>query len=765
MILNAVADMRSRMTRYLAGLVLLALAVIVRAAIDPWLGPTLSHPTVFTAVLLTTWYFGEGPAILSALVGYPVVELLVLDNPVDQWHLRYLIPSLGLYLGLNVIIIAFVTRFRQERDRLQRAEVTLRDSEQRIRACFDNAALGIVETDGHDRLVAVNARMCQILGYGYEELLGMTVHDLTAPEDRSLSDDLNARLHAGLLDRLDYEKRYVSRDGSPAWVHVTVATIRDGAGQRLGSIGTVEDISERKQADEALRESELRLRLAQDAAGIGVFDWNIQTGVNVWSPQLEAMYGLPPGGFARTQPAWVELVHPDDRAEALCNVQAAFETGEQGQAEWRIVWPDGSVHWIAGLFQVFQDQAGKPLRLTGVNIDITGRKRLEHELRAAMTSTERAKEAAEDANSAKDQFLAVLSHELRTPLTPVLAAIELMQRKSTLDAESQHHLEIIHRNLELEARLIDDLLDLTRIVRGKITLDRKRIDIRAILERVVEVCRPDIEARKLHFGVEIKGAAHLINGDASRLQQVFWNVLKNAIKFTPDGGCVGIRCCQEDDHVLIEISDSGIGIEPESIVRIFNAFEQGGQRVTRQFGGLGLGLAITKRILELHDGTISAHSEGKDKGSVFRILLPQASAEAEVGAERKAAHPVPASEPTSRRILLVEDHGDTALMMHMLLKSAGYEVETAGDVQQALEIVGSREIDLLISDLGLPDRSGLDLIRELRLRGSTLKAIALSGFGREDDIRRSKEAGFAIHLTKPVDFETLIQAVKSVSCS
>ncbi len=750
------------MVRYLYGLALLTLAALLRISVDPWLGPTLSHPTIFTAVLLTTWYFGTGPAILSALAGYPVVEMFVLEHAVERWNLPYLVPSLGLYIGLNAIIIAFVARFRQERDRLRKAETTLRDSEQRIRACFDNAALGIVETDGQDRITAVNDRICQILGYAAAELRGMTVHDLTAPEDRPLSDDLNAKLHAGTVNRLDYEKRYVRGDASTTWVHVTVAAIRDGAGRYLHSIGTVEDINQRKQADEALRESELRLRLAQDAARIGVFDLNVQTGVNVWSPQLEALYGLPPSSFPGTQSAWEQLVHPDDRVEALRRIQVAFDTGEQGGAEWRVVWPDGSVHWIAGLFQVFRDPAGRPLRLTGVNIDITGRKRLEQDLRAAVTSTERAKEAAEDANSAKDQFLAVLSHELRTPLTPVLAAVQLMQRKADLDAETRHRLEIIRRNLELEARLIDDLLDLTRIVRGKIVLERRQIDVPTVIERVVEICRPDIAARKLHFGVDMQGGPLIINGDPSRLQQVFWNVLKNAIKFTPDGGCVGIRCCQENGQVLVEVSDSGVGIEPESTVRIFDAFEQGGQRVTRQFGGLGLGLAISKRILELHNGTITAHSEGRDKGSVFRIALPQVRAGAEAASEPKPQQPAADAPPKAARILLVEDHGDSALMMHMLLEAAGYQVETAGDVRQALDIAASCKIDLLISDLGLPDRSGLDLIRELRFRGSTLKAIALSGFGREDDIRRSKEAGFELHLTKPVDSDTLMRAVGNV---
>jgi two-component system CheB/CheR fusion protein len=474
--------------------------------------------------------------------------------------------------------------------------------------------------------------MCEIVGYSCDELVGMSIHDLTSPEDRPLSAELNAAIRSGQRDRIDYEKRYLRRDGSPVWVHVTVTAIRDEGGSYLRSIGTVEDISLRKEAEEGLR--------------------------------------------------------------------------------------------------------------------------------AAKISAERAKLSAEEANSAKDQFLAVLSHELRTPLTPVFAAIQLMERDKALDIRLRPYVDVIRRNLELEARLIDDLLDLTRIVRGKIVLNRQCVAVRSLIERVVEICQPDIEARKLHFGVEMGKPDCSVNADPSRLQQVLWNLVKNAIKFTPDGGCVGIRCHCSAGQVIIEVKDSGVGIEPDSIERIFNAFEQGGQRVTRQFGGLGLGLAITKRLVEMHDGTISAQSAGKGQGATFAISLPAISGGLEQREECEEHVPMPGR--TSRRILLVEDHGDTAATLQMLLQSSGFEVETAGGFQQAMNFATSNSIDLLISDLGLPDRSGLELIKELRQHGCSFKAIALSGYGREEDVRRSKEAGFAAHLTKPVDLDVLLRTVDSV---
>jgi signal transduction histidine kinase len=246
---------------------------------------------------------------------------------------------------------------------------------------------------------------------------------------------------------------------------------------------------------------------------------------------------------------------------------------------------------------------------------------------AARVNAERAKVEAQKANQTKDHFLAVLSHELRTPLKPVLAAVELLQRRPGLSTEVREPLEIIQRNARLQARLIDDVLDLTCIAQGKLELNRKPMNICTIIERAVEIAKPDIDARRLQFRVALKDRPLRVNGDASRLQQVVWNLLTNAVEFTPEGGYVELRCERQDEHVIIEVSESGIGIEPQDADRIFDAFEQGGRAITRQLGGLGLGLAIAKRLVEMHEGKISVYSEGKNRGAKFRVQLPLSSAE------------------------------------------------------------------------------------------------------------------------------------------
>jgi len=294
--------------------------------------------------------------------------------------------------------------------------------------------------------------------------------------------------------------------------------------------------------------------------------------------------------------------------------------------------------------------------------DITQQKKVAAAMEAARQSAEAAKVEAERATEAKDHFLAVLSHELRTPLTPVLATVSLLQEQDDLDTEARAHLDMISRNVELEARLIDDLLDVTRIVRGKVELNRQTVQLCHVLQAAVEVCQPDMEARKLEFGIDLGATPpYFIHGDPSRLQQVFWNLLKNAIKFTPRGGCIGIRCRPDaDGHVTAEVIDSGIGIEAAVLPRLFNPFEQGERSTTRQFGGLGLGLTISKAMVEMHGGSIEVRSAGKGKGATFAVRLPLVPREMRSAEARPARSAKQEAAGRKLTILLVEDHGDTA---------------------------------------------------------------------------------------------------------
>jgi light-regulated signal transduction histidine kinase (bacteriophytochrome) len=405
-------------------------------------------------------------------------------------------------------------------------------------------------------------------------------------------------------------------------------------------------------------------------------------------------------------------------------------------------------------FSLWQEQVGKRSRpWRKAELDAADA------LRQALLDT-LLRKAEESAARAKDQFLAVLSHELRTPLSPVLTVASALEADQRLPKDAQEMMRIIQRNIELETRLIDDLLDLTRISKGKLVLNMETVDLHSLIERTEEVCEADLDAKGIKVNFTLAADAHHVHGDSARLQQVLWNILKNAIKFTPPGGTIDIESRNRNGGlVVVEITDNGVGIDPQVLPRIFNAFEQGGRTVTSQYGGLGLGLAIARTMIELHQGKISASSGGKGHGAMFAIELPAVTTPQSAASEASTA-PVPMAESGRLKILLVEDHKDTARVMSRLL-GQDHEVQIADSIAAARALAAKRAFDLVISDLGLPDGSGNDLMRELRAR-YRLKGIALTGWGMEDDIRASKEAGFACHLTKPVNFKSLTAAIRDV---
>ena len=371
-----------------------------------------------------------------------------------------------------------------------------------------------------------------------------------------------------------------------------------------------------------------------------------------------------------------------------------------------------------------------------------------------------ARAEAEAANQAKDRFIAMLSHELRTPLTPILLASSMLSNDPTVPDHIRQELKIIARNAVLEARLIDDLLDLTRINQQKLNLVYEIVDVHDLLRSALSICSHEISAKDLTVRLELETSESRLRADAARIQQVFCNTIKNAVKFTPEGGQITLRSTDSgNDRIRIEIIDTGIGISPEFLPRIFDLFEQAGRPIS---GGLGLGLPISKAIVELHGGRIWASSTGLRHGTTFVIELSNV-----VPNIAQLSYSKNASASTAdlqgfdgrRRILLVDDHADSISSMHLFLKAKGYEVTTADSVEVALKAVVRERVDLLVSDIGLPDGSGEDLIRRLRNMGQNLPSIALSGYGMEEDIARSRAAGFQIHLIKPVSQQNLLSAI------
>jgi PAS domain S-box-containing protein len=382
-----------------------------------------------------------------------------------------------------------------------------------------------------------------------------------------------------------------------------------------------------------------------------------------------------------------------------------------------------------------------------------------------------ARAALEAANAAKDEFLAALSHELRTPLTPVLLTANAIAVDPSFPKELRNDAEMIRRNVELEARLIDDLLDLTRITRGKLQITPRTTDLHETLQLALDICQADTAAKRVRFVTRLDATFHHVSGEMVRLQQIFWNLIRNAVKFTPATGEITVttrnaRPANNDGgegsrtpDVIVSITDTGIGIEKAALERIFDAFEQGSGEITRRFGGLGLGLTISKRLVELHKGTISVQSRGENKGATFEVRFPTVAMA--VGDQDRPSTTLQRKVPPLR-ILLVEDHDDTRRNMTRLLTALGHTVISAHDAGAALSQAATERFDLVVSDIGLPDESGLVLMTKLREKYG-LKGICLSGYGMEEDVARSMAAGFSEHLTKPINFERLEGAIASLA--
>jgi signal transduction histidine kinase len=368
-----------------------------------------------------------------------------------------------------------------------------------------------------------------------------------------------------------------------------------------------------------------------------------------------------------------------------------------------------------------------------------------------------------NANASKDQFLALLSHELRNPLSPVISMVAELEEIAPKSPEVREALAVIRRNVELEARLIDDLLDVTRIAKGKLQLAFELVNVHDILRRAYEICREDIAAKQIEARFDLAAADMFVEGDPARLQQVFWNLIKNSVKFTPAGGRITIATKNPaETQIEVSVSDTGIGIEADKIDKIFNAFEQGQRSITRQFGGLGLGLAISKAMVAAHKAKITVASAGAGKGATFTVTLTTVPAPA-LQSPPRPSRSTPAKRHARRehRILVVDDHADTCAGMKMLLERRGYLITTALSADQALKQAESEDFDLVISDIGLPDRTGYELMRELHQRKG-LRGIALSGYGMESDITTAHAAGFSDHLTKPINFDQLEESIRNV---
>ena len=543
----------------------------------------------------------------------------------------------------------------------------------------------------------------------------------------------------------------VARDGSARPIDDSVSPIRDRGGEITGVVIVFRDVTDRRRSERAVEESEERLRLAQEAASMGTWDYDVPTGRVAWSPGLEAMHGLAPGTFAGTFDAFLADIHPEDREGVIGTITRTVEEGRDHFIEYRFLHPDGGQRWVEGRGKIFHDQEGRPARLIGVCLDVTDRKRAEGALR--------------EADRRKDEFLATLAHELRNPLAPIRTGLQILNHREVADPL----LAMMDRQVEHLASLIDDLMDVSRISLGKIGLRKEVVTLASVVEQAVATIRPTIEERGHRLNVNVPDGDVRLEADPVRLGQILSNLLENAARYTDPGGLIRVDARSEGGEIVIGVRDTGVGIAPELLTKVFDLFLQVERRLDRSQGGLGVGLSLVKSLVEMHGGSVSARSEGPGRGSEFVVRLP---ALAGIPDDR---HPslqrprcVRRHESHVLRILVVDDNQDAANSLAKYLKRvAGHEVEVAYDGQEALGLARRSRPDVVLLDIGLPGMSGYEVAERLREWPETGEArlIALTGWGQEEDRRRSRSSGIDVHLVKPVDLDVILDLLAAPASS
>jgi PAS domain S-box-containing protein len=629
------------------------------------------------------------------------------------------------------------------------------DGDSRLRFAIEEAGLTTWDTDLDTGESIWSANHFRLLGYPVDP----TGHATSAmwlarlhPEDR---DRVLAELERAKEERAFFrcEHRIVRADtGAVTWIEPRARFLYDSSGRATHLVGVSLDATARKQAEERLVRRETQLELATHIVGIGVFDHDHIDGRLYWSEQFRRIHDAPPDLVPEID-ALSTQIHPDDRERLQAAVRAAHDPAGDGKffIEYRIVRANGEIRWIVGHAQTLFVGEGPDrhaVRTVGAELDVTDRRIAEARLRAS-------EEALRKADQRKDEFLATLSHELRNPLAPIRTAAEMLTLPNLDEAQLAWSRQVIYRQVEHMARLLDDLLDVARITRGKLQLRLQPVDLGTIVDTAVEAARPLITARKHGLTIELPPDVPSFDADPVRLAQVLSNLLTNAAKYTDSPGRISLTARVENGMLRIAVKDNGIGLSPADLAAIFEMSSQvhdGG----RAEGGLGIGLALVKGLVILHGGSIEVFSDGIGRGSEFVVTLPCAAASA---AQPTKVTPAPeaAGATIARKILVADDNQDAANTLAMLLRLAGHDVRTAHGGEAALTLADAFQPDVALLDIGMPDLNGYEVARQLRRTdcGKDLRLIALTGWGQDEDKRRARDAGFDHHLTKPVDPQIL----------
>ena len=633
---------------------------------------------------------------------------------------------------------------------IKQTQLALRASEERLQIALARGGMGSWDRDLRTWKSTWDNRMYEMCGFEPSAAVDVAAFDAQVhPDDLpGMKRAIDQTLQTGTEYR--YEYRFLRPDGQTVWIHARGGLRRDANGTPSHLIGINFDITQQKQAEHALRESEERFRLL--AQNIDQVFWFVELEperVIYVSPAFEQLWGLSPDALYENPRLWMEMIHPEDRS----NVQQAFENWIAGQEgtydiEYRILRHDGEVRWVnvRGIVLGFKD--GRPCKLSGIVTDISKRKWAEAELR--------------EADRRKDEFIATLAHELRNPLAPIRNVVSLLQLQRSLDPNVRRARDVISRQIDHLTRLIDDLLDVSRITSDKLELRKERVNLAEVVNLAVESSHPLIDQHHHKLSILLPGEPIYLNADKIRLAQVIMNLLSNAAKYTPEGGRITLSAEHNGEEVAVRVTDNGVGIASDQLSQIFDMFYQANRSYEQLHGGLGIGLTLTRRLVEMHGGQVEAHSAGIDQGSEFVVRLP-------IFGEQPRPQKEPASAETTRaavrRILVIDDFGENAETLAELLRFDGNDVEIANDGLKAVEIAEKFRPAVVLLDIGMPKLNGYEAARKIREQpwGKNMVLIAVTGWGGENDRNRSREAGFNAHLLKPVNYPELAKLIANLS--
>ncbi|TAF03965.1 MAG: PAS domain S-box protein, partial [Nostocales cyanobacterium] len=682
-------------------------------------------------------------------------------QPFEKQYIRKDGSRVSILLGLALLennseqVIGFVVDVSEQKQ----AEESLRQQEEQLRLITNSLPVQISYVDAQQRYRFNNKRYEECFGIPASEIYGKHLKELLG---ESVYQSIYPYIETVLSgEQVNYETQIFYQDGTKYDTNVTYIPQFNQQEQVAGFVALIRDITEQKQAELALKKSKEKFRKLTEKVRVIPWEADPKTGNFTYvGPQIEEILG-----YAVTDcyddNFWLKHIHPEDKELAINYRLISSQLLENYEFEYRILAADGRIVWLYDIVNVGRGKNGIT-HLHGFMIDITERKQAEQEREQLLAREQAARTEAETANRIKDEFLATLSHELRTPLNAMLGWTQLLKSRKFDEITTAKALETIDRNSRALAQLIEDVLDVSRIIRGKLRLNLHPLELAPVIQAAIETVRPAADAKEITIESQFDSSLGVVMGDANRLQQIVWNLLSNAVKFTPKWGRVEIKIERVNSRVQIKVSDNGTGISSEFLPHVFERFCQADSSTTRSHGGLGLGLAIVRHLVELHGGTVAADSPGVGQGSTFMVNLPMKAIAMEYSIPNP--YPFPNREDFVNhqlfilqdvRVLVVDDEADTRNLLTTILGQYGAQVLAVTSATEAMTALSQFHPNILISDIGMPQEDGYTLIRKIRSlpshEGGKIPAVALTAYARAEDRTQALLAGFQLHIPKPVN--------------